>query len=227
MENRFFNYALAVSLAIHLIIAITITIIHWKDLHDKPKNLEVTFQVFKEKKVQKAKDQIKKFEFSQFKPQPEKMNVDPIHRDGALNVADNVRDVARMNDTFSQRKIATTMPDLVKTKKITISEFDVEKELGPDYEKYAQQIRAQINTVAYQYAEDPQIQNGEIYVTFLVSSDGMLKEVKVLEDRSRANAYLLELGERIIQKAAPFDPFPKELKLPERTFKIKITYNIH
>ena len=65
---------------------------------------------------------------------------------------------------------------------------------------------------------------GEVYLTFALSSDGALKQIKLIEGRTNATDYLRDIGLNSIQEASPFPPFPSDLSYPELTFNIAISF---
>ena len=67
---------------------------------------------------------------------------------------------------------------------------------------------------------------GEVYLTFAVTSDGILQEIKLIEGRTRASKYLTKLGLQSINQANPFPAFPKDLPYPMLTFNISISFKI-
>ena len=65
---------------------------------------------------------------------------------------------------------------------------------------------------------------GEIAVKFVLSSDGNLKSIEVIQDTSSNNSSLRETAMKIVKKASPFPPFPKDLRKSQLTFNIVICF---
>jgi len=65
---------------------------------------------------------------------------------------------------------------------------------------------------------------GEIEVSFVVSSDGQLRSVEVLPDASCPDSFLRETAMQIVKKASPFPPFPDNLPLTQLTFNVVICF---
>jgi hypothetical protein len=70
----------------------------------------------------------------------------------------------------------------------------------------------------------PDFQAGEVYVTFVLESSGILKKVKIIEEKTAANSYLRNVALRSIMESNPFPPFPKGFDYPEFTFNLLITF---
>lgn len=82
-----------------------------------------------------------------------------------------------------------------------------------------------INELLRQSVIYPQnFSEGEVAVSFVLTSDGTLKSVKVLQDTSPYNVCLRETAVQIVKNASPFPPFPKELQQMQLTFSIVICF---
>ena len=55
---------------------------------------------------------------------------------------------------------------------------------------------------------------------------GELQRVKVIENETKANDFLRAVGIRSIKESGPFPPFPKELRYPELTFNVVISFEL-
>ncbi len=97
-------------------------------------------------------------------------------------------------------------------RKVSVPEIESKNIKNPLYSKYYQNIRSRIREKAYRNYE--QFDAGEIYITFIIQSDGILRDIKIIEDRTSANQYLRRISIRSVQQASPFPPFPEDLKYP-------------
>ncbi|MBF0387321.1 MAG: hypothetical protein HQL20_05640 [Candidatus Omnitrophica bacterium] len=224
MEDRFFKYAITLSLLLHLGVFVK--------LYFSPKGPEV---------VQKTAEMS-----YHFTPQPEARPSEVLEqntKDSALaatamvKVEDGVglrkmdgpqplfKDVV---DVASEFKVFERAPEKVKglkvTKEVSIPILKSEKIDTPGYAMYTNIIRDRIRERAYvnfvKYA------GGDVYLTFVVRSDGQLSDVQVLQNRTQASESLCAAGKDSIREAAPFPPFPKELNYPELTFNIQISFQL-
>jgi len=125
----------------------------------------------------------------------------------------------------SLNKPAIIKPDIIAIKKkITLPPVDMEKMNNPTYVSYYQFVRERIRRSAYQnYSRS---ETGEVYLAFVISSTGILKEVRLIEERSSPKYYLRETALRSIRDASPFPQFPKDLDYPQLSFNVIISFEI-
>ncbi|MFH1640330.1 MAG: TonB family protein [Candidatus Omnitrophota bacterium] len=122
-------------------------------------------------------------------------------------------------------KPALVKPDIIAIKKkITLPAVDVSDINNPSYINYYQIVREKIKRAAYHNYARTEI--GEVYLSFIISSDGSLRDIRLVEEKSSANSYLREIALRSIKDASPFPAFPKELDYPELSFNIVISFEI-
>jgi len=120
---------------------------------------------------------------------------------------------ARITSADGKRHISVPM---VRSEKIT----------SPQYVNYYEQIRNKIKNRAYFYVNDPDFAVGEVYLSFVLMSNGELKQIRINDQRSHATPYLRGVGLRTIQEASPFPPFPAGLKYPELSFNVVIAFEM-
>jgi TonB family protein len=94
---------------------------------------------------------------------------------------------------------------------------------NPIYLKYTQTLHQKIRQIALKNCPK-NFQDGAVFVSFTVSSNGQLKEVKVIDGKSNAENILKEIAQRSIQEAAPFPQFPESFNQPEITFNVIISF---
>ena len=109
---------------------------------------------------------------------------------------------------------------------VAVPVLSSEKISNPRYLNYHDRIRNKIKDRAYFYIDDPNFQNGEVYLTFVLLSDGTLKAVQIINEKTTANDYLRSIGLRSIRESSPFPPFPADLKYPELSFNIVISFKV-
>jgi len=101
-----------------------------------------------------------------------------------------------------------------------------EKITNPKYINYHEVIRSKIKNRAYFYVNDPQFESGEVYLTFVLNSDGHLSRIKIIDEKTRANSYLRSVGLRSIKESSPFPTFPSDLAYPELSFNVIISFEV-
>jgi len=135
-----------------------------------------------------------------------------------INKAPAARDI-----TFA--KPAFIKPDIIPIKKkITLPPIDMDKINNPSYITYYQIVREKIRRAAYQ--NYTRTETGEVYLTFIISSDGYLKELRLTEEKSSPSSYLREVALKSLKDASPFPNFPKELEYPQLSFNVIISFEI-
>ena len=109
-------------------------------------------------------------------------------------------------------------------KKISLPPIDMAKIDSPSYISYYQIVREKIRRSAYQ--NFTRNETGEVYISFIISSDGLIKDVRLVAEKTSANDYLKDIALRSVNDASPFPNFPKELDYPQLSFNIIISFEI-
>lgn len=109
-----------------------------------------------------------------------------------------------------------------KQEKIVIPP-ELPKEKESLYLNYYQAIRNKIRSLVVQ--NYPRfIACGEVCLYFVLLSNGELKEIKIIEERSSQNQLLKEIAKRSVQQASPFSSFPKDLNQTQLSFNVIIAF---
>lgn len=116
-------------------------------------------------------------------------------------------------------------PDVIAIKKkIALPPIDLDKMDNSSYISYYQIVREKIKRAAYQnYIRQD---TGEVYITFIISSDGLLKETRLVEEKSSAQQYLRDIALKSVKDSSPFPSFPPALNYPSLTFNVVISFEI-
>jgi TonB family protein len=130
-----------------------------------------------------------------------------------------------VSQKYTFAKPALIKPDIIAVKKkITLSPPTAEKTESPNYIAYSQIIREKIKRALYQNYNSMEI--GEVYLAFILSRDGYIKEVRLIEEKSSSSAYLRETALRSIRDASPFPDFPKKLDYDQLSFNVIVSFEI-
>ena len=125
-------------------------------------------------------------------------------------------------------KVYERQPEKVKglnvNRKISVPALHSEKINTPAYANYYQVVRERIKQRAY--LNYSQLVDGEVYLTFIVSADGNIGQVKIIEEKTSANEYLRNVVLKSVRESNPFPIFPKDLKYPELTFNVIISFQV-
>ncbi|MCB9772556.1 MAG: hypothetical protein H6754_08415 [Candidatus Omnitrophica bacterium] len=144
-----------------------------------------------------------------------------------LSAAAFLRDGKRISESIEvPDKQPLKMANLIEKRSITVPRVASQKITNPKYVGYNDRIRDKIRNRAYFYIDDPKFEAGEIYLTFVVTADGNLKDLQIINERSRANDYLRSVGLRSVKESSPFPPFPSDLQYPELSFNVIISFEV-
>ncbi len=139
------------------------------------------------------------------------------------NFFKDVKDLSAKSTEFSKPTFSS--PDLlVLKKKITLPSIEMAKIDNPSYISYYQTVREKIRRCAYQNYNRNEI--GEVYISFIISNDGYIKSVRLINEKTTGNDYLKDTALRSVKDASPFHNFPKELDYPQLSFNIIISFEI-
>ncbi len=151
-----------------------------------------------------------------------------------VTLTDSLSSVALVKEHIEKPdalRVYERIPEKVKSfniaakKTVSVPILQSEKINNPNYANYYSLVRARIKQRAYFNYSDNYI--GEVYLTFILTSDGALKELQILENRTTGGSFLRTIGLKSVKEAAPFPPFPKELRYPELTFNVVISFQVH
>ncbi|MBF0593781.1 MAG: hypothetical protein HQL22_02300 [Candidatus Omnitrophica bacterium] len=218
MEDRFFKYAVIVSLLLHCVLFVKLYLAPpVKKVVKKSSELAYHLEPqVKEVPSPALSQDLKNMSFAAATPGEKMENPGMQQGMGPMDMA-------------SQFKVFERAPERVKglkvTKEVSIPILKSEKINTPAYATYYQIVRDRIRDRAY--TNYTKLSVGEIYLTFIIKSDGSLADLQVLENKSEANEFLRAVGIKSVQEAGPFPPFPKDLGYPELTFNVQISFQYH
>ena len=223
-EDKILYFSLMGSCFVHVVAVLTLSYTGRHDFQNRKKNFEVTYSVSKAENVNGAA-QAKNNET----PRRKEATRNPNRPAGKDTFPDQlVKDSARKisKELVSQGKISSRLDGLEIKKKVSIPVLESEKISNPKYQSYHDKIRQRIKERAYLYVEHPDFKVGAVYLTFVLLSDGSLKEIKIIEDQTQANQYLRGVGLKSVKESSPFPAFPDDLKYPELSFNVVISFEL-
>lgn len=124
------------------------------------------------------------------------------------------------------QKSQAFIPAIGAKRHISIPVLQNEKISSPLYLNYHDRIRNRIKNRVYNYVDAPDFREGEVYLTFVLLANGALKDIKVIDSKTHANDFLRNAGLKSIRESSPFPPFPADLKYPELSFNVVISFQI-
>jgi len=66
---------------------------------------------------------------------------------------------------------------------------------------------------------------GDVYVRFVITSSGALKDVSIIEEKSSDEGILKAAAFEAVKNSAPFPVFPENVSVPEISFTCQITFS--
>lgn len=227
MENRLLYYSLTLSLFIHLSLVAYFSSQKIKDLHKPLKQMEVVYHIHDLSKVRKKEMEVGKIEIVK---QEELLTSKELFKNDTSffsPIKEHFQDISKFASGFKLEKARpTSIKEMDSKHKISIPHLKSEKISNPKYLSYNDTIRQRIKQRAYRYIDDVNFNSGQVYLTFALNADGNLKQVKIIEHRTKADNHLRDVGLRSIKDSNPFPPFPKGLSFPELTFNVIISFEV-
>ena len=231
MENRRFSLSLLISFLIHFFAVAFFSVEMGKSaVRAETKTPEVTYQAEKTEEAGEVilKDPKANKMFSKEKSSP----AESFQREDFLAVKGKIDDRSRMKAPFEAEQPLnkgrmTQMKVKEAGREIVVPSLTAENMANPKYARYKENIRQRIKERAYQYIQNPQFQSGEVYMAFVLSANGTLRQLKIVEEQTQANEYLRTISLKSIEESNPFPPFPADLNYPELTFSVPISFRIN
>jgi TonB family protein len=225
LSDRNLLLAFVFSLAIHSVMVINYPALNFGPLTKKPLVVKISYI----KNPPQLNEEQRRM-LSRRMPQVKlPSQVSPFDRNSLIPPSTK-ESFAKLNRPVLSHPQAMIKPSIIKPdiiaikKKITLPPVDMEKMNNPTYVSYYQFVRERIRRTAYQnYSRSD---TGEVYMAFVISSNGILRDVHLIEEKSSANPYLRETALRSIRDASPFPLFPKDLDYPQLSFNVIISFEI-
>ena len=229
MNISLFQFALILSLAIHVVLLSALSLKRSKQLRKPAKEIEITYQKIKPKKVIQPEIKREPTKILREEPLAKPRRITPFKetKDKFTDLRQDIKDISKLSEKMPLEKaLIPKIEAKDMARSIEVPLLKSEKITNPQYLSYNQTIRQKIREQAYRYVDHPKFETGEVYLTFIIKRTGQLEDVQVLDQRSQANEYLKEIGLRSVQEAAPFMPFPDNLPYPELTFNVVISFTL-
>lgn len=223
-ENKIFSYAIIASLLIHIVIFwnLAYTNIRFQKIKS-PRVIKVTYASPKlQKKAVAAPPMLEKG-----------MKIDvtqqtKVAKEEQKNISSFLKDISKKTDDFIR---VSQKPKILEEKKIkrrvAVPAVETAQIKNPSYLSYYQVVRNRIKERAYaNYESYGKPDSGEVYLTFILDANGMLKKINIIDDRTKANQNLRQISIRSVEESSAFPAFPPELSYPELSFNAIISYEV-
>lgn len=228
-QENSFKTTLFISLIIHAVVLASLPFFKSVPSRRELTPLEVTYRHFTQKISKKNQHGISKELFSD--KQRELPKAELPQEKPQIDQTQKV-DLSKLFQP--KESIAVPKPQTLtqtpRVKKISLKNPPEETSKDPAYLSYRDIIRRKIQDKVYYYSDQyfyfDNPREGSIFVSFSVSSDGALKELTILEEKSSNDAILRKIADMAIKSASPFEKFPQDLNYDERSFSLEISFEI-
>ena len=225
LENKNFTSFLMISLAIHFFFIGWLSILKSQEIKKSVNKIEIIYaQTRSEPKQEDLKS--KELKIVQEPKIPKDFDI-LSQKVETFRPGSSIKDLSKFVGQFEpDKKQMPKIDTLDKQRIVSVPMLKSEKITNPKYLNYNEAIRQKIRQRAYSYIDNPDFQAGQVYLTFILQSNGTLGQVKIIENKTSANEYLKNVGLRSINESNPFPPFPPDLNYPELTFNVIISFEI-
>jgi len=228
MGDRFFKYALLISLGVHVGTILYLSLDKLEILMKPLKHIEVTYQAIEQKKQVKTAEEAEPIKAVKQEEALKKIEILSKEPSDLPYMGEKLRDISKLSDKFRfGKKQIPKIKTVDMSRKITVPLIKSEKITNQKYLTYNESIRQKIRQYAYRHVNHPDFQQGEVYLTFVLASNGMLQDLQIVNARTQASNYLRTSSLRSIKESNPFPPFPSDLKYPELTFNVVISFEVN
>ena len=127
------------------------------------------------------------------------------------------------NFTIYERK-PQPIRSMQASSRVSVTPIRSVKINNPAYAAYNEMVRSRIEEKVY--ANFSKMEAGTVYLTFVLTSDGILRASQIIDEKTHAVRNLRDISVKSL-KQAQFPPFLKGMTLPEYTFNIEIQYQVN
>ena len=219
VDHRFFRYCLAISFLVHLAVLFKFSYYNFFVI-ERPKKIDIQYydvRLESKKSQELAKKQL-----------PDKTKdlakTATILREKDLPSTTKAKEIPKPPERLGMNKQPATLASVHLKRKVSVPALKSEKIDNPFYQNYYETVRTMIKKRAY--ANYSKVETGEVYMTFVVLSDGTLKQAQLIEEKTSAQDYLREVSLRSVQECNPFPHFPPDLTYPELSFNVVISFEM-
>lgn len=228
LDNRIFQITLLISALAHGVILVQNTNFLYPAKNKSEEKVEINYvKKPPENKPQPKSNFDRKIKAEPFRKMPEKITVEkmtppPFVEKNSSPAA--VRQASALKADTDKPALIQAETLFIKKKVILPALMDPEKINNPSYMSYYQLVREKIRRCAFRNYNGRE--KGEIYLSFIISSDGSLQQIALLQENSSKSDYLTGIAVNSVKAASPFPAFPKELNYSYLPFKLSIVFEV-
>ena len=214
MSDRAFTICFALSLGVHLVLlAGQLFPLTWLASPRTPSSVEVVYEYESaQQELRHLKEQLARTARERSSsPTAALLDARPQIRIPDRPSLMTPNDLDRAISTPSAVVDLTNLADAARGNPVLLSYFGAIRE----------QIQQTANHREWLTAE---LEHGLIYISFLLTANGAVKELDVVSDRSALSHALRDIALRIVKTAAPFPPFPPSMPEPSKTVVVPLEF---
>jgi len=225
-ENKNFQFAVLISMLIHF--SLFLGMPHNPFLPNKRSlySIKITYCKVKEIKVEEPKKLIG------IKPEtirPIVKNLPEIKKEDMLKKTEpKPQPKSEKKEPEVSKQAGTQLIKEVKEKKFeAIIDEEENTVRKATYISYYRAVREKIRECAdRKYPKDRSSGEGEVFLSFVVASNGELLQVKVVDSKSIDDSLLRDIAINSIRDANPFSAFPQGMNQYQITFNVIISFEL-
>ena len=184
-EIRIFRFSMLTSALLHSLVFVSLFYAQLHYVKNTPKIMEVVYQKEIKEPVmdRQSRQVIKPLKEEPFIPDPKILTPKDLSS-VSMKTPQNVKAPVQLS---KQKKFPVQISDPGSKRQILVPLLSSEKISNPNYVNYQKYIRNKIKNQANVFKDDPRFQAGEVYLTFILGSDGQLKDIRVIDQKTRAS----------------------------------------
>ena len=223
MENKIFNFALIASLIIHIVALTRLSYSNAHHLTQPLKNIEIAYYALTADGTRADIDKSQEPDIDK-----ELKNKTEVFLRKQPDSSPFMKDISKLVEQFKQHtKQPAAVAAAQKKHVVSVPALKSEEIEIPEYQLYYHDIRNLIRKRALANIDFSRFDTGDVYLTFIVSSDGILTKIQILNDRTQASEYLRDISLSSVHEAAEsFSAFPTDLQYPELPFNVVISFKL-
>ena len=217
-ENKTFHIAFLVSVLIHSIFFLGLPRMSFFPSRRSLENLKITY--YKVREIPEDKKISSKESEPIVKELPEIKKEEILRPPGALT--------KETEDTETQPKRVTAFKPAKQKKFETMLEEEQSDAKKATYISYYRAVREKIRQHADEnYPKNRNLGEGEVFLSFVVASNGELLRVRVINEKSTNDISLRNIAIGSVRDASPFPPFPRGMSQYQITFNVIILFELN
>ena len=213
-ENKNFQIAVAVSILAHSMIFLGLPVVPFLPSRRSLETLKITYY--------KIKEMPEKKEITRKRPKSMVKKLPKVTKEEILEPP-----VKNVRKTKSKTRRVTAIEEVKEKKFEAVIKEEQDDAKKATYISYYRAVREKIRKRADRnYPRNRSLGEGEVFLSFVVTSSGELLQIRVIDKASVDDALLRNIAIDSIRDASPFPPFPKGMGQYQITFNVIISFEL-